>query len=227
MREGIQTKPVVEKILETLELCVAQQTTQQQQQGNSSATQQQRRTWLNKWLKMEITHPEIVALQSEVYNFCASYAKQPKRGHRMIIYGENGSGKSHAAKSIFKWAGRVAMNLPMVHGDSGELKLADALFFNWPMVVDGFKTGQWYVIEEMFPCSLLVLDDLGAEHDPSKIGVEKLYQIMEQRINKWTVITTNIPPESWEEKFERRIASRFLRNARHISLVNVPDFNAR
>jgi hypothetical protein len=57
--------------------------------------------------------------------------------------------------------------------------------------------------------------------------MEKLYLILERRVAKWTVITTNVPPESWESKFERRIASRFLRNARHVSLADVPDYNSQ
>lgn len=100
------------------------------------------------------------------------------------------------------------------------------MFFNWPAVVDGFKQSRWEVIEDMIPSQLLVLDDLGAEHDPSKIGTEKLYLILERREHCWTVITTNVSPDSWELKFERRVSSRFLRNARHISLADVPDYNA-
>ncbi len=72
----------------------------------------------------------------------------------------------------------MAINLPLVTGESGEIRLSDTMFFNWPRVVDGFKTGGWNVIEDMFDCSLLVLDDLGAEHDPSGVGIQKFYQIL-------------------------------------------------
>lgn len=121
----------------------------------------------------------------------------------------------------------MAINLPLVMGESGEIRLSDAMFFNWPRVVDRFKNGEWDIIEEMFECSLLVLDDLGAEHDPSRVSVQKLYQILERREYKWTLFTTNIGPTGWEHKFDRRIASRFLRNSRHVSLEDVPDYNTR
>jgi DNA replication protein DnaC len=145
----------------------------------------------------------------------------------MIISGENGTGKSHSAKAIHNWASRLAMRIPLVISDDGEMRLADTMFVHWPTTVDRFKEGNWYLVQEMMPVSLLVIDDIGAEHDPSRAGMEKLYLILERRVAKWTVITTNVPPESWESKFERRIASRFLRNARHVSLADVPDYNSQ
>lgn len=164
-------------------------------------------------------------LENVIYEFCADYAKRPSRGYRMIIYGENGSGKSHSARAVFTWAKRIALKIPLVIGTEGECSLADCQCYNWPAVVDGFKNGHWDVIEDMFGCSMLILDDLGAEHDPSKIGVEKLYLVLERREHKWTILTTNVSPENWEQKFERRIASRFFRNAVHVDLSDVPDFN--
>ena len=91
-------------------------------------------------------------------------------------------------------------------------------------MIDGFKRGEWDVIEESVDLALLVLDDIGAEHDPSGIGKEKLYYLLERRECKFTVLTTNVPPSQWELKFERRIASRFLRNCTVIDLSDVPDY---
>jgi DNA replication protein DnaC len=187
----------------------------------------QKQAWLDKWLRLNPHHPLLARLQNEVWSFCANYAKRPSSGYRMIISGENGTGKSHSAKAIHNWASRLAMRIPLVISDDGEMRLADTMFVHWPTTVDRFKEGNWYLVQEMMPVSLLVIDDIGAEHDPSRAGMEKLYLILERRVAKWTVITTNVPPESWESKFERRIASRFLRNARHVSLADVPDYNSQ
>lgn len=174
---------------------------------------------------MKINHPQLQALENEVYDFCAGYAKCPSRGYRLIIFGNNGTGKSHAAKAIRSWANRMAIELPLVQGEVG-LRLATAEFHNWPSVVDKLKSGEWEMIEEMQEANLLVLDDIGAEHDPSKMGAEKLYLLLENREFKWTVITTNVSEPSWELKFEKRIASRLLRNVRHVPLDEVPDFKS-
>ena len=82
------------------------------------------------------------------------------------------------------------------------------------------------MVERMMTPNLLVIDDIGAEYDPSKIATEKLYLLLEHRERKWMVLTTNVPPEKWEEKFERRISSRLLRNSHIVALDKVPDYNS-
>lgn len=115
------------------------------------------------------------------------------------------------------------MKLPLVP-IGHECSLIRTIYANWPDVVDGFKEGAWGIVDDLIESTVTIIDDIGAEHDPSRIGVEKLYRILTPRELKWNVFTTNSPPEEWEEKFERRIASRFFRNADHVDLSNVPDF---
>lgn len=93
-------------------------------------------------------------------------------------------------------------------------------------MVDGFKQGQWDVIDTLIDDFLVVIDDIGAEHDPSKIGMEKLCQVLSRRENKFTVITTNITIDQWPEKFDERVFSRLNRNTTLIDLSEVPDYNA-
>lgn len=164
-------------------------------------------------------------LQRDVYNFCADYAKCPSEGYRLMIYGQNGCGKTHTARAIARWASLAAINLPLVSGDEGQ-RLATSEFFNWPKVVSDLKRGSWEIVDDMMPVNMLVLDDIGAEHDPSQMAVEKLYLLLERRVNMWTVVTTNYVPDAWESRFERRIASRLMRNFKHIALDEVPDYNA-
>jgi DNA replication protein DnaC len=91
-------------------------------------------------------------------------------------------------------------------------------------VVDDFKGGDYSVLGDMFEVDLLVIDDIGAEHDPSKSGVNKLCQILSRRETKFTVITSNISPAHWPERFDTRIADRLLRNSEVIELWSVPSY---
>lgn len=142
-----------------------------------------------------------------------------------MIIGENGAGKSHIANRIAYWAQRIAMKIPMVdHPDIG-LGSPSVAYALWPDIVDGFKKDQWDVVDDIQKAALLILDDIGAEHDPSKIGVEKLYILLSRREFKWNIITTNVAPSAWPEKFERRISSRLFRNAEHVDLSQVPDYS--
>lgn len=120
------------------------------------------------------------------------------------------------------------MRLPLVVDElspEAPMTIPTAWFSNWPKIVDGMKTNEWQVLEDLQAASMLIIDDVGAEHDPSKCGVEKLYILLNHREHRWNIITTNIPPSGWEEKFERRISSRLFRNAQHIDLSSVPDFS--
>lgn len=170
-----------------------------------------------------------MTLENSVYEFCRDYSRTPSRGERLIIYGENGTGKSLAAKAINRWANRAAIELPVVLGigEDAEYRLPICKFYNWPSLMTEMKSGEWGIVEEILPAELLILDDVGAEHDPSHIAVERLYVVLEARVNRWTIITTNYGPAHWENRFERRISSRLMRNSRHVALDQVPDWNSR
>lgn len=178
--------------------------------------------WLDKWLKLTITHPQLVNLENQVWNFASAYAKSPAKGRTLIVYGENGSGKTRTARAVFKWARSVAMLIPLIADD--EVRLAKAEFAHWPAIVDGFKKDQFSRVDELRDCELCVIDDIGAEHDPSGFGREQLYLLLSRREFRWNIITTNLPPSEWDSRLERRIASRLFRNAEHINLSDVPDF---
>lgn len=216
-------KEILKRIPEISESAREQLTTQKQPRENLNP--KDKKGWLKKWLRMQVNHPQLQELEKEVYEFCSGYAKCPWRGYRLIIYGNNGVGKSHAARAIHSWANRMAINLPLVNAEVG-VRLATSAFYNWPSIVDRLKSGEWELLEEMKDLNLLVLDDIGAEHDPSKMGAEKLYLILERREFKWTVLTTNVGQLDWEYKFEKRIASRLFRNFRHVAVDEVPDFKA-
>jgi len=115
--------------------------------------------------------------------------------------------------------------IPAVKNRDDEYGPASVSFAHWPKIVDNFKLDEWAIIEDFEEASLLILDDIGAEHDPSKIGAEKLYILLNQREWKWNIVTTNVVPGQWGEKFDRRIASRLFRNAEHIDLSRVPDYS--
>lgn len=98
------------------------------------------------------------------------------------------------------------------------------LYVDWPHQVNEFKSGNYGLMQDMLSFGLLVLDDIGAEHDPSKNGTDHLCQILSQRERKFTVITTNIKPEFWPEKFDTRIADRLLRNSEVVRLFGVKSY---
>lgn len=177
---------------------------------------------------MEISHPQVQSARESLYELCAQFRKSPARGKSAIIYGENGCGKTRLVKMVSKWAKSLANRMPLVVdqlGTQGNMSIPSIAYASWPEIVDGFKRDEWQILEDLQASTLLILDDVGAEHDPSKIGLEKLYVLLSRREWKWNLITTNVQPDYWPEKFERRISSRLFRNAEHIDMIQVPDFS--
>lgn len=226
---------ILPKIAETLTLVNQSQTTQKPQSSASECRQQKERLemarfkWSAKWLKMDHHHPQLHDLEEQVYSFVQDVYHQRKSGRGLIIYGPNGCGKSHAARAIKAWFDTVRIKIGPVaiQTDEGEdARLAECCYRMWPAVVKGFKQDQFLIVDYLMNEYLTIIDDIGAEHDPSRFGVEELYLILSRREFRYTVITTNIPPAEWESKFERRISSRLYRNMTHIDLTEVPDYRA-
>lgn len=215
-------KTILPKILEIAGSASARPTTPPPN-PDSNVNSKKKRVWLDKWLNLTQTHPDLSRLEDAVYTFTAGFAKTPGRGQLMVIWGENGCGKTRTAKAIIRWANSVALLLPMVNSDLG-FRRVNALFAHWPRVVDGFKKQQFDITEELMKTDLAALDDIGAEHDPSGFGREQLYLVLSRRETLWTVVTTNLVPSQWDT-MERRITSRLFRNAVHVDLSRVPDFS--
>jgi DNA replication protein DnaC len=73
--------------------------------------------------------------------------------------------------------------------------------------------------------SLLVLDDIGTETDRFKSGDAtcRLCDLLNRRENKFTVLTTNIPPADWLAHWDARVSDRLLRNSA-VVLIRAPSF---
>lgn len=169
-------------------------------------------------------------MADEFYSFAQDLYHHPKTGRLIIIYGPNGCGKTMAIRCLKSWFDviRIKIGPVAVVSDEGhaEAVLPNCCYRMWPAVVKGFKQEQFLIVDHLMNEFLTIIDDVGAEHDPSRFGLEELYLIMSRRESKFTIITTNIQPADWENKFERRIASRMMRNSTIIDLSEVSDFNA-
>lgn len=157
-----------------------------------------------------------------VERICGRIWDRPERGKLVVLFGENGSGKTTAANAICRWIKRVGPT-KIFSVRRNHVQFLDVIFWSWPQLLDSFKNGNWDVVEDLFSEGVVILDELGGGHDPSFVGVDKLCQVLSKRENKWTIVTTNILPAHWEEKFDRRIASR-LTDSEWIDLSDVPDF---
>jgi len=93
--------------------------------------------------------------------------------------------------------------------------------------VDGFKSFAYDVLDDLCRDEMVVLDDAGSEHDPSKMAADKFCQIIGQREKRFTIVTTNISPSDWGTKWDVRVADRLLRNSVVVDLTGAESYQAR
>src|SRR5690349_1634676 len=121
------------QILATTELFAAQPSTAPTSKPNSIESEKKKRAWLDKWLVLKTDHhPRLRQFEDEAYAICNDYRTNPARGRTVVIWGENGCGKTHVARRICQWANRV--RLPLVERATGP-SLPVAIRVNWPFIV--------------------------------------------------------------------------------------------
>ena len=182
-------------------------------------------SWLSKWVAMEDRHPAVIELKQVIWSFCKRLTEAPAQGAKLVLVGNSGAGKSMAAAKVFHWLGAVNHGLEFV--EDGRIRIPSREWLYWPSFLDALKAGEWNRVRSACNSTLLVMDDIGSDHDPSKLGVDKLCTILERRARMWTIITTNVMPSEWENRFDRRVASRLLRNGRVVDLSQVPDYSTQ
>lgn len=197
--------------------------------GESSPSKKQQ-DWLRSRLKMDMHHPQLLAAMPDLTSLLLTMREPKKVGGCYIMFGANGCGKSHIARRFYEIFDSLRLNIgPVTVGATSateaDCKIPECVFVHWPTAIDGIKKDQWHIFERCCVEYFVILDDIGAEHDPSGIGLEKLYLILNQRERKRTLLTTNFSSGEWETKFEKRISSRLFRNATHIDLSQVPDYS--
>lgn len=177
--------------------------------------------WARKWIGLDCHNELVDEMCSRVADFCARWFRNDPKLSLLLICGNPNCGKSHTAKKVNTWA-RFASNLAWTSGKWQNPP--SVLFCLWPEITDDFKQGNYGFVDDMVEADLLIIDDIGAEHDPSKSATNKLCQILSRREKKFTLITTNIKPEYWTSSFDSRITDRFLRNSDVVMLFDLPSY---
>jgi DNA replication protein DnaC len=162
-----------------------------------------------------------------------------KRTPRWLsLLGTSGAGKTMLARLIWReWDIRYQMEIDWeaskrTQSDSrpyGELIRYRGGFINWGNAINNrMLKGDYDFLEDMRKYSFFAIDDIASEYERHReLSASKLYNVLEARLGKWTVITANLSLEQIGASLDTRIASRMLRNESMVVDVNVPDYNLR
>lgn len=136
--------------------------------------------------------------------------------HSLVLSGDPGVGKSHIAVSIAK-ALREYYSVLFIKSTEILSRIRDSY--------NGGKYSEQDIFQLCKDVDLLILDDMGAEYDKSS-GNESwasdiIFRILDSRLNKSNVITTNYNESGLSEKFGlngKRINSRMSDRAEKIRI---------
>lgn len=161
---------------------------------------------------------------------CEIWVKHVVRNERMtdtllVVHGRNGCGKSTAAKGLVKYFNAYRM-WAFGKGFWGVNPPSLAIFVDWAKIAETKPDERDDFWRECSDASLLVLDDVGADTDRfrSEVSTDNFRRMLQHRERRFTMVTTNVPPAQWQERWDARVADRLLRNADVFEIANAPSW---
>lgn len=157
----------------------------------------------------------------------------------LVLAGNPGCGKTHLAKVVLEKYGGPRFYLDWSKETVETVQ--NAVFYAEPEMFaairqsygDG-KQSEAEIIRICQRSSLFILDDLGVAHirDESLGWAQDIYwRLFDARVEKFTLVTTNLTISEWGARIGRRAFSRLMQalgsEAAIVNLFDVPDYRLR
>ena len=153
-----------------------------------------------------------------------------RAGYALTLCGISGTGKTFLGNCILNEIGRDAWgNLNNVQGyiRGNQLVRGNYMRRDWRKLSDGFKSGQFEILDDLESAFLVMLDDIGADYDPSGMGTSKLDRVLRSRTGKWTILTCNLTLNQIADGLDTRIASFLIRDGNRVCEIKAQDYATR
>lgn len=173
----------------------------------------------------------LEASKREAKKFCEAVRVNPDgAGYCLSFVGRSGNGKTMLAHCILAelglntWGSLSAIPVSL---SGNEINRHCAIMRDWRKVSDNFKQGQYAIAERLESEFLAVIDDIGADHDPSRASTAKLDSILRARKNRWTIVTSNFALSEIQSKIDERISSWLIRDKNRVVEMTAIDYALR
>lgn len=148
-------------------------------------------------------HPSVTEAHRAVQWFLNDVVHKETQLRRWVsLMGASGCGKSHLASAAVR----------VLHEQG--FKKARVQLWNWRNVMNRALEDRDLILW-LADLHVLVLDDIGTGYTASSksaaLTSSLLYDLLEARLGKWTILTSNLSPGDIAETLDVRIASRLYR----------------
>lgn len=144
------------------------------------------------------------------------------RGRQLALAGSPGCGKTHVARSIYRFAQAWGADLILAH----RLSHWAALWIDWPAVAEAQDEDRFQdILYQLNGATFVAIDDVGSEADRfrSGAGASRLRRVLSRAENKWLVLTSNLGLEQLLDCYDARPADR-LRACQWLDVGEVPSY---
>jgi DNA replication protein DnaC len=177
--------------------------------------------------------PALDRLYYEVNNYGSLFTVDKTPSHWLTILGNPGVGKTMLTKELYHVIrdNFLYFNVPAGKGsDDCEIYMQRRRYIeyiNVRQIAEELKSNfDRESIKAARRAWFTVIDDLGVGHDPNGWIMDELEAILDKRLGKPTVITSNLTFDQIHEK-NARLASRLVRDQNRVITVWTKDYCTR
>lgn len=181
--------------------------------------------------------PQLANMKTEAARFLDDMMND-REPRWLSLLGTSGAGKTMLAQIIWHWfrdTRHAMINWPATERTRtpetphGQIIRHRGGFINWGNAINNrMLKGEYDFLEDMRGYSFFAIDDIASEYERHReLSASKLYNVLESRLKKWTIITANLSLEQIGSKLDARIASRMIRGHSTVVDVDVVDWNLR
>lgn len=162
----------------------------------------------------------------------------------LSLLGPSGAGKTHLAERLDEWMRRYGpgmydrhhrAKIDPTHQDylAGYIYAQEGrVLVKWGTLIEEARGRDFHRYNRACKDYYKVIDDLGANcanasGDITPFAVQTIAEVLERRLRRWTVITSNFTRKQFAEKFDVRISSRLMRGNNVIVESKVRDYAIR